>query len=149
MAWATAARTLNTGLTSQEPFVAGWTTASFTPTPDSLLVISVGLAHDGNSAGTDSDELISISDSESLTWTKRAGEQYVTGAWGGVHAVFTAPVGGSPSSMTIDIDIDSAAGVDYFGGWNVYDVTGHDVTTPIAAANPPNTSSSRKAGGDS
>lgn len=147
MAWARTARTSDPGASSSEPT---WTTASFTPTADSLLVITVGLMHDGNSTAPADTEVISVSGG-SLTWTERTGndgDSRVTGVWGGQHAVFTAPVGGSPSSMTIVIDVDSAAGVDWFPGWIVLDVTGHDVTTPIAAANPPNSSSERKSGGD-
>ena len=147
MAWARTARTSDPGATSSEPT---WTTASFTPTADSLLVITVGLMHNGNSTAAADTEVISVSGG-SLTWTERTGndgDSRVTGVWGGQHAVFTAPVGGSPSSMTIVIDIDSAAGVDWFPGWIVLDITGHDITTPIAAANPPNSSSERKSGDD-
>ena len=146
MAWARVARTSDVGASSQEPT---WAAASFTPTADSLVVISVGLMHDGNSTSPADDEVISVSDDQSLTWTKRAGNDSnsrETGDWGGQHAVFTAPVGGSPSAMVITIDIDSAAGVDWFGGWNVFDITGHDVASPVVAGN---SSHQRHDGGNS
>ena len=142
MAWARVARASDPGAGHQEPT---WTVASFTPTADCIIEISVGLMQWGDGTLQDDDEIITVSDDQSFTWTTRTGMQYVTGVWGGVHAVFTAPVGGSPSATVITIDIDSAAGVEYFGGWNVFDITGHDVASPIRQAN---ATSARLSGGN-
>lgn len=103
---------------------APWTTGSFTPTADSLLVVAADVEH--QSANGDP---LTIDDSVGLTWTLRESGGH-DDQWGGEHAVWTAPVGGSPVSMTVEVDY--AGNGSTWPGIQVFDITGHDVDTPIA-----------------
>ena len=106
-----------------------WTTGSFTPAADSLLVAAFVYEHQSAVGGA-----LTISDSEGLTWTKRTEDLGSGDAWSGKHAVWTAPIGSSPVSMTIDFELSATSGAGQYTGWQVFDITGHDVATPMAQA---------------
>lgn len=94
-----------------------YTTASFTPTANSLLVV-FALANGSISTG--------IITGGSLTWTllqRRAGG-------GDAWWIWWAQVGSSPSSMTITVDITGDPSTGCF--IKTFQVTGHDTTTPVA-----------------
>lgn len=95
-------RTQRIASTSGSAFGTGaYTSASFTPSANSLLVV-VAMAittADGGMRGTD----LTISDSASLTWTSRAATT-ASPAWSYGIRIWTAPVGGSPVSMTVSVD---------------------------------------------
>lgn len=107
---------------------AAFATGSFTPPANSLLVIAVGFISNGltGDIGTPTIE------GGGLTYTSRA-TAFGLAAWAMKLAIFTAPVGASPSSMTITVDDDNNQ--DIFG-WTVAVTafTGYDTTTPVAGA---------------
>lgn len=95
--------------------LTSYATASFTPTANSFLIVFI------KATAT----LVGSISGGSLTWTtQRSG----TGG-GDAHFIFTAPVGSSPSSMTIvyDCTADAATGCLL----KTYQVTGHNTTTPV------------------
>ncbi len=133
---------------SSQAHTSDWTTGLFTPAAGGVLVIGACGFHDGTSpTRVTSDETIGVSGG-SLTWTKRVGEIYNGGDWGGVFVVYTAPVGGSPSEMSITIDLDDpdSGSSEWYMGWNVFEITGHDSDTP---AQTPLGEAEAKGGGDS
>jgi hypothetical protein len=105
---------------------AAFTTPSFTPPANSLLVVSVGFI--GNN--TTGDLGTPTIEGGSLTYTSRS-TAFGSAAWSTKLAIFTAPVGGSPSSMTIKVDDDNNQNI-YGYTVSVVAFTGYDTTTPIA-----------------
>lgn len=81
-----------------------YTTSSFTPSSDSLLVAFISLSDvDGGSA-------LSVTGG-TLTWTKQTDQ--ADGAGSGLF-IYTAPVVTSPGSMTVTVDASPAAGIGAF-----------------------------------
>lgn len=105
-----------------------WTSGSFTPSANSLLVVSARAVHSANENGSIGTNL-TISGG-GLTFTKRVIVDDQT-YWGSGIAIFTAPVGGSPSSMTLTLDCGSANIHVYTA--HVVDYTGYDTGTPTGA----------------
>lgn len=127
-------------LTDNNPFtiVDGnaytYTTASFTPPASSLLVLVFHAAND-ILAGADIRDGLSVSGG-GLTWTRQLGPgaailnaEFVT-----TGELWTAPVGGSPASMTITLSHSGNAQFASGVGTIVVDAyTGYDTVTPIGA----------------
>lgn len=100
---------------------------SFTPTANSLLVAKVYAAPMTGVA-----ESTATVTGGSLTWTKRAGiERLTAGTEYEFVQIWTAPVGASPSSMTVTITHTSET---FYGcGMHLEDWTGYDTSTPVGA----------------
>ena len=104
------------------------TTAAFTPHANSLLVALCGGNEEDASPVT-----TTVSDTATLTWTLRASAT-VSGTaspvWSSKAYIYTAPVGGSPSSMTV-----TASNADTMNGvfLHVLEYTGHDAASPVGA----------------
>ena len=122
MAFTFTSRISDTGPTSSQTK----TTASLTPTANSLLVVagSVSLPGGGITASW------TISDTAGLTWTLRANAAM---ADRGDIRVWTAPVGASPAAMTVTLDPFSGTDVSFIS-IEIFDVTGHNVSAPMAQA---------------
>lgn len=133
MAFALTSRISDTGGSASQ----NKTTASFTPTANSLLVVATSAQRESHTTASS----WSISDSASLTWTSRALSSNITGSFGGDLQVWTAPVGGSPASMTVTVD-PWATTVTGWIGIEIFDITGHNTTTPLAQAATTNTTTS-------
>lgn len=104
------------------------TSASFTPPANSLLVVTI----EGDGSGTGN--MTFSCSGGSLTYaeqTKRS--QSETSANGGVAAIWTAVVGGSPASMTVSVRRTSANGGSNRLSVKVYIVTGQHASAPIGA----------------
>jgi hypothetical protein len=127
------------GVGTGVPFV--YTTGSFTPPANSLLVAHFGIV---NGPGTGCDNRVGLASvtGGSLTWTKRLGP---TGAasdnpyasatsYTSAGEVWTAPVGGSPASMTIVATSSCNNASDGARGLiEVEAYTGYDTGSPIGA----------------
>lgn len=115
--------------TSSLAFGTGtFTTSSFTPPANCLLVISVGAeSNAGTNVNVGTDLTLS---GGGLTYTSR-GLINLTPYWSCGERVWTAPVGASPSSMSLDID----CGADniYLYKVNVVAYTGYKVSDPVGA----------------
>lgn len=122
--------TAKIGSSSATSYGSGaYTTASFTPSNSSLLVVAVSLGFDD--AGPDTyDFNPTISDSAGLTWTQRVSIASETGGWDRGTRVWTAPVT-TGASMTVSIDHGSVSVYAY--AVSVVEFTGHDTTTPTGA----------------
>jgi len=111
--------------------IGSFTTGSFTPPNNSLIVVVIGV---GETNGiTDPSPDISITDSSLMTWTSR----YTSGntgngatLWSAGQRVFTTQVlTGTPITLTVDCAARDIAS--YLVQAFAY--TGHDTTTPIGA----------------
>lgn len=116
--------------TSGNPHGTGsFTTSSFTPSSNSLLVVLVGVQTNG--VGVVDDTLFSITDSVGLTWTKRAAAG--SGTFYGTHTIiWTAPVS-TGASMTITVDGTSSNDSVQRFFVSALDLTGYDTGSPIGA----------------
>jgi hypothetical protein len=104
-----------------------FTTEAFTPPANSLLVVRVYLMR--NSGESEMGQP-SISGG-GLTWTARpTATTTLKPSWSTKAVWFTAPVGSSPSSMTITVDDANNLNI-YEYVVSVLAYTGYDVTTPI------------------
>lgn len=110
-----------------------FTTSAFTPENNSLLVAVVAVMQDGG-AQDPSDDIV-ISDSETLSWTRRVNAGN-TSSWSIGAAIFTAPVV-TAASMTITVDLGAlnAHGYDV----HVFSFTNYDTSTPTGATASGNT----------
>lgn len=102
------------------------TTASFTPSANSLLVACVG----GNSEGATPVYTVS---GGSLTWTRRKSQWVTDGSgsgWDDQTEIWTAPVGASPSSMTVQVSSTATMDGIYI---STYDYTGYNTSSPVGA----------------
>lgn len=123
MAFTFTSRTSDPGATTGQDK----TSASFTPTANSLLVVCASAQRENHATA----QAWTITDSAGLTWTARGVTTNITGNFGGGLACWTAPVGASPAAMTVTADPWSTS----VTGWvalEVFDVTGHDVASPVA-----------------
>lgn len=102
-----------------------YATGAFTPPPNSLLVVAVSMM--GNA--TTGDLGTPTISGGSLTYTLQS-NAYGAASWSHRLNVFTAPVGASPSSMTITVDDDTNQDI-YNYAVSVMAYVGHDSTTPI------------------
>ena len=104
-----------------------YTTASFTPSDNSLLL--VGVAAQQHQAGGDFSGTLTIADSVGLTWTSRkavgAGTDFGTAA-----RIWTAPVT-SGTSMTVTVDCGAIDIAWYMV--TAVDYTGHNTGSPVGA----------------
>lgn len=107
--------------------VGSLTSSSFTPSADSILTV---YAHCENQSDSSAPSW-SISDSVGLTWTKQAESSFAGGAYNGTGVVYTAPVGGSPSSMTVTVDPGTQT---FYISARIVDVTGTSVSVVQAKA---------------
>jgi len=106
---------------------SGYTTAAFTPSNASLLVVQVG----GQTAGGSGDigAAFTISDTAGLTWTPRANAA-MTGSFATGTRQWTAPVT-TGVSMTVTVDCGANDIAQYLV--SIVDVTGYDTGTPVGA----------------
>lgn len=112
-----------------------YTTASFTPPSNSLLVVGVTTQENGSAATTAANLTIA---GGSLVYTSRV--SVGTGGAGETYSrIYTAPVG-TGASMTLDLD-DGALNVAVYGV-SVVAYTGYDTGTPTGA-----TATNTKTGG--
>jgi len=105
---------------------ASFQTGSFTPPANSLLIVAVAMMGDGTSGNLGQPTI----SGGGLTYTFR-GHARGDAFWSNRVNVFTAPVGGSPSSMTITVDDDNNQSI-YNYAMVVLAYEGQDGTTPIA-----------------
>lgn len=105
----------------------GFTTNSFTPSNDVLLVVIAFAVTETDGAMTGSD--LTITDSAGLTWTSRAATSACPG-WANGIRIWTAPVV-SGASMTVTVDC---------GAYNVhtyrvevYSYSNYSTSTPVGA----------------
>lgn len=106
------------------------TTASFTPTANSLLFVVAFIINDAHNVDPDP----AVTDSVGLTWTARGQSARIPGTYGGGMAAFSAPVGASPVAMTVTLDAYSSTTNTALIALATFDVTGHDVAAPQAQA---------------
>lgn len=111
-----------------------FTTAAVSPGADCLLVLLVGAIQDDNQSinvvGSPPEVTVVTS---GLTWTVRATEGPPAG-YTAHSAVWTAPVGSDPGSITVQLTSNYvAAGGEDIGSYcyALYRVTGYDTGTPI------------------
>lgn len=102
-----------------------WTTSSFTPSNNSLLVAIAGLIE--NAGTTDPSGALTVTDSAGLTWTARANAGAAT-TWATGIRVWTAPVT-TGASMTVSFDCGTRNSYQYFGA--IFDYTGYDSGSPV------------------
>jgi len=107
---------------------AAYVSPSFTPPANSLLVVAVNFIGEGLSGDLGTPTV----SGGGLTYTSRVAATG-TPAWCTKLVVFTAPVGSSPSSMTLTVDDDNDQVI---AGYvlSVVAFTGYDTTTPVAGA---------------
>lgn len=105
--------------------LTGWSSASFTPANNSLLVVMLSVTS-GQNADVATPMTITDSLGTPLTYTKRVTNGR-TGDYKAQSVVWTAPVT-TGAAMTVTFDCGSYA--IYSAGWFVYEITGHDTTTP-------------------
>lgn len=112
-----------------------YTTGSFTPPANSLLVLSLWML---NGPGDDVQGGNTVTGG-SLTWTRRTlggGQTSPAPSYTGVGETWTAPVGASPSSMTITITPTNNAVVGTDNSHLIFDLdayTDYKVSSPIGA----------------
>lgn len=95
----------------------GGTSASFTPAANSLLVLCVALNSNGSAPSL-------TPSGGGLTWT----QQVLTSSTDGRVFIYTAPVGSSPSSMTVALENTGGTG---FSWAKIYEVSGYYTSSPI------------------
>lgn len=109
-----------------------FTTSSFTPTANSLLVVVAQSQPDTPTPGG-SYEADTVVSGGGLEWTKRSGVQVPTGgsgAWAQSCQIWTAEVGASPSSMTITVTSPGGAATHKIGV-TCHEFTDYDTEEPI------------------
>jgi len=119
---------LNTYSTTGPPIGTGaFTTGSFTPSNNSLLVVCVALT--GSNLAADVSAAITLTDSLSSTWTRRL---YVGRGptYGQALAIFTTPIT-TGQSMTLTADCGANAIWSY--AVQAFDFTGYDTGSAIGA----------------
>lgn len=110
------------------------TTASFTPSANSLLVVAFHCTIDGSTTAAVRDG-ITVTDSSGLTWTQRLlVDAYGTAIETVNVQVWTAPVGASPSSMTVTIANTGSINSNTQTGIQIVDITGYNVADPVGAS---------------
>ncbi len=123
-----------------------YTTSSFTPSGDALLFASVSFQDLGSAAPDNTGITITISDSQTHSWTKLEGPTYSEqGDWGLTHYTWYTTTGSSPSSMTITFS-PSNGSWEHGEAFQVFDVTGQAASTPIVQNK---SNGATKSGGDS
>lgn len=103
-----------------------FTTSSFTPPANSLLVVALEAVRNGSASNFMSNLTIS---GGSLTYTKRAEREQ--GDWRAAVQLYTAPVGASPGSMTITVDCGAINVYQYIV--HVFAYEGYDTSSPVGA----------------
>lgn len=100
-----------------------YTTGSFTPTANSLIIVC--FSDQNGVAGTTVDSVTG----GSLTWTAISSKNYRSGATTSNIFIYAALAPSSPSSMSVTFDYN---GVTQTGqSWSVFDVTGTDVPNGV------------------
>lgn len=105
----------------------GYTTASFTPSASSFLVVCA-IAEE-NGGVSDPSASLTISDSAGLTWTAQGNTGKAT-SWAAGMRVWTAP-DSAGGAKTITIDCGAKNIYKYHA--HVFEFTGHDTGSPIGA----------------
>ena len=108
-----------------------WTTGSFTPPANSLLVAFgfVMVDESVSSPGVDAQADMQITDSAGLTWTKVVGHTQPN-SWASGLVAWVAQVGGSPASMTVTMS-ENGSWTAYSGCLQVLAVTAHDTADSV------------------
>jgi hypothetical protein len=106
-----------------------YTTGSFTPPSNSLLVVVAYLMTASGSGGADRSGSLTVSDSQALTWTPRANIGNTNSFALGKRA-WTAPVT-TGASMTVSVDC--GANDIYKYHVHLYAYTGYDTGSPVGA----------------
>jgi hypothetical protein len=113
--------------TSATQGTSSYTTGSFTTSSSSLLVVGVGCEENGSTDTLDAN--LAISSSPSLTFTQRV-DVAVTGGFGSVARIYTAPVAsGASTTLTLSCGTVNVA----FYGVSVVGYTGYNTGTPTGA----------------
>lgn len=115
-------------------------TASATPSANSLYLVCVGAQMDA--FGTETLPVFATPVGDALTFTKINSHGDVTPGflWGSTNgfwtggAVYSAPVGGSPSAFTVTVD-GAGGSTTAYHSVVCLDITGHNTTTPIVQTN--------------
>lgn len=112
---------------------AAFTTTSFTPPANSLLLVGVALMEDGGGTPQANEDIgVPTISGGGLTYTRETALDGTGLPWYSTKlVVFRAPVGGSPASMTITVDDDTNQAI-YGYAVSVIAFTGYDTTTPTA-----------------
>ena len=105
-----------------------YTTGSFTPSANSLLTVIV--CAETNNGSSDISASLTITDSAGLTWTAITNVGNST-SWATGMRAWRAPVGASPSSMTVTVDCGANNIYEYLV--DAIDSTGYDTSSPIGA----------------
>jgi hypothetical protein len=120
------------GTSAEGHGTGSFTTTSFTPTADSLLVVAV--YPDCAASGQNILGSLTINDSVGLTWGSplvSVQDNSTSGTTSAAMAIWTAEVGSSPTSMTVTFD-DGAIDV-FCYSYSIVDLTGYDTGTPVGA----------------
>ena len=105
-----------------------YTTGSFTPSANSLLTVIV--CAETNNGSSNISASLTITDSAGLTWTAITNVGNST-SWATGMRAWRAPVGASPSSMTVTVDCGANNIYEYLV--DAIDFTGYDTSSPIGA----------------
>ena len=105
-----------------------YTTGSFTPSANSLLTVIV--CAETNNGSSNISASLTITDSAGLTWTAITNVGNST-SWATGMRAWRAPVGASPSSMTVTVDCGANNIYEYLV--DAIDSTGYDTSSPIGA----------------
>lgn len=112
-----------------------FTSDSITPVADSLLI--VGVSHKGDPATAGEDYANASLSGGGLTYTDRFSSSIVTynppsTQYRSIEKVYTAPVGGSPSSFALSIDAETSENTsDFLSQALSMSVTGHNAANPF------------------
>lgn len=137
-----------TGTNGTGAAVATISVGAFTPSADSLLFL-VGIAENDNASSTN--PTAAVPTATGLTFTAQSeveGASAIAIPGGGFEKIagfYTAPVGGSPSSITVTWDGTTDTAAWYSAA--CFDVTGHNVATPVVQVAAPQ--SANPSGGSS
>lgn len=115
--------------------------ASFTPDANSLLVLVVS-GHGGGSVAPGAGDVLINSNTGGLSFSRGAEVYDGSSAWGAYATIFTAAVGGSPSSMTVTLGRGNSSTTRSikvhaicYGGYNTASPTGVKLETVGAVGN--------------
>lgn len=114
-------------ISSNHHGTGAFTTSSFTPANSSLLTVVAAISV--YSGSSDPSSALTISDSASLSWTRRV---YIgnSSSWSCGFAVWTAPVT-TGTSMTVSVDCGANDASYYYV--QVFTWTGYNTSTPTGA----------------
>lgn len=117
------------------PGTGTYTSASFTPSANSLLVVAAHGQHSSGSSDPSTD--FAISNTGGLTFTAQVNTGDAV-PWSHGARIWTAPVGGSPAAMTVSVGTGGLRNMAMLAIAAV-DFTGYDTSTPVGAVGSVNT----------